>query len=124
MRLFEFLGLEDHLLKLRRQRPRRAAHHGAHLRLQLVHLIPRLVLADLLLLFTVIPKKMQQVNVDRRGILPIFNQVEHILRGSVIDLVEGPSGSSDDVAIDPGPVDLRATGRYSPSETGSIPDAA
>jgi hypothetical protein len=54
---------------------------------------------------------------------PVLQQREYVAGGRLIDCLEGPSGSSDDAAVNRGPIDAGATGRYSPSETGSSPDA-
>lgn len=124
MRIHHALRFADKALEVLRQRCRRAPENLP----DLAHFFPGAALihrrfAAAALCGPKVPQR--QHNVSRGLICPVFEQLDYVAGGLLVERLERPPGSSDDSACDPRPIDrFSATGGYSPSATGLIPEAA
>jgi hypothetical protein len=104
---------------MRRQRLRRRVHQLA----QAEQLRPRFVFSLGSYAFALAKVTQRKRDVGRWLLCPVLEQIKDVAGGRFVDGFKGPSGSSDDTAVDRGPVDGGATGPYSPSGTGTTPEA-
>src|SRR5438309_6842784 len=63
-------------------------------------------------------------DVSRRIVLPVGHQIIDIPERKLVDLREGPSGSSGDVAVSKGPLRYTGTGVGSPAEAFLRPETS
>lgn len=120
MRLFELLRGADHLFEVGRHRA-----GGAHARklLHLTEILACLSFGDLASALTRPEVPQRQSYMGGWLLAPIGEQLGNVAEVGLVELVEGPPGSCDDAPRDPGPINLVATGCYSPSDTGDMPEA-
>ena len=119
MVLFEFFCVAHQLLEVFRQRASLLAHHLP----QSAQILASLSFIDLLAPLALPEIAQRQRDVCRRLLGPIGEKVSNVAERRLVELVECPPGSGDDFARNPWPIDPLATGCYSPSATGAIPEA-
>jgi len=117
--LLELLRGADHLFEVGGKRLRRHTHNPAHF----AHVLASLSFVDLIAMLARPQVAKREQNMGRHLLGPVFEQLLDVNEAALVQNVEGPPGSGNDFASNPRPIKFAATGRYSPSDTGVIPDA-